>query len=372
MNADYAIADASSVFSPGLLFYKDLIRRNIAEAVRIARDPARLRPHVKTHKTPEIVRLCLDAGVTKHKCATLAEAEMLAACGVPDVFVAYPLVGPNCGRFARLSRAYPATGFAATCDHSDSAAALSAALADEGQTADVLLELDVGHHRTGIDPGKASIGLYERIAALPNLRPGGLHAYDGHNHQETFADRKAAVHAALEPVLALRDTLAKKGLPVPRLIAGGTPTFPVYAALDVPGLECSPGTMVLHDQGYSTRYPDLAGFTPAALLLTRVISRPTRTRVTFDLGTKAVASDPPAGKRLTLLEVPDYEPVLHNEEHFGVEMAAAERFTPGTAVFAVPAHVCPTVALHRRASVVEGGRVTGTWEIVGRDRMLRF
>jgi D-serine deaminase-like pyridoxal phosphate-dependent protein len=368
----YAVEDTSSVFSPALLFYKDLIRRNIAEAVRIAGGPARLRPHVKTHKTPEVVRLCLDAGITKHKCATLAEAEMLAACGAPDVFVAYPLVGPNCGRFARLARAFPGTRFAAACDHPDSAEALSRAVSAEGQTVDVLLELDVGHHRTGLAPGPAAAALYEHIGRLPGLRPGGIHAYDGHNSQERLGDRESSVRALLEPVLALRRVLEGKGLPVPRLIAGGTPTFPVYAGLDVPGLECSPGTLVLHDHGYATRFRDLAGFTPAALLLTRVVSRPTPSRVTFDAGTKSVASDPPPGQRLALVGVPGYEPVLHNEEHFTVETPAADRYPPGAEVLAVPTHVCPTVALHRRAYVVEGGRVTGTWEVVARDRVLRY
>src|SRR5262245_42248933 len=76
MNAHYLLTDTSAVFSPGLLFYKDLIRRNLARALEMAGGPARLRPHVKTHKTREIVRLELNAGITKHKCATLAEAEM--------------------------------------------------------------------------------------------------------------------------------------------------------------------------------------------------------------------------------------------------------------------------------------------------------
>src|SRR5437764_6117448 len=109
MNPLYQISDTSTVFSPALLFYKDLIRRNLAVAIEIAGGPQRLRPHVKTHKTREIVRLELEAGITKHKCATLAEAEMLAGCGAPDIFLAYNLVGPNCGRMTRLVRAYPRT-----------------------------------------------------------------------------------------------------------------------------------------------------------------------------------------------------------------------------------------------------------------------
>src|SRR6266851_7925628 len=93
MDPAYALKDTSEIFTPALLFYKDLIRRNIARAVEIAGSPGRLRPHAKTHKTREIIRLELDAGITKHKCATLAEAEMLADCGVPDVLLAYNLVG---------------------------------------------------------------------------------------------------------------------------------------------------------------------------------------------------------------------------------------------------------------------------------------
>jgi D-serine deaminase-like pyridoxal phosphate-dependent protein len=157
---------------------------------------------------------------------------------------------------------------------------------------------------------------------------------------------------------------------VPRIIVGGTPTFPIYAEMDLPGLECSPGTCFLHDHGYGTRYADLAGFTPAALLLTRVISRPTSGHLTLDLGYKAVASDPPAGKRCVLLNVPDYEPVLQNEEHLVVKTPHAAQFPPGAEVYAVPTHICPTCAMHRQALVVENGNITQTWDIVARDRIL--
>ncbi len=370
MDSHYAIADTSAVFSPGLLFYKDLIRRNIAHAVEMAGSPARLRPHVKTHKTREIARLELEAGITKHKCATIAEAEMLAGCGAPDVLIAYNLVGPNCARLARLLRAYPDCRFSVLADHPAGVEALSRALAGEGLSVEVLLDVDVGQHRTGIAPGAEAVALYEQIARSPGLRPGGLHVYDGHNHQESFVERQSAALTQLEPVLKLREELERKGLPAPRLVAGGTPTFPVFAKLDLPGLECAPGTCFLHDHGYGSRFADMAGFTPAALLLTRVISRPTPTRLTLDLGYKAVASDPPAGKRCVLFDVPDYEPILQNEEHFVVETPAAGRYKPGDEVFAVPTHICPTVALHKQAYVVEGGRVTERWDVVARDRVL--
>ena len=111
MHPHYLLHDPSTVFSPALLFYRDVIRDNITKLIACVGDPARLRPHVKTHKTREIVRMQLQAGITKHKCATIAEAEMLASCGVPDVLLAYPLVGPNCGRMVKLLKAYPNSRF---------------------------------------------------------------------------------------------------------------------------------------------------------------------------------------------------------------------------------------------------------------------
>jgi D-serine deaminase-like pyridoxal phosphate-dependent protein len=366
----HALADSSGVFSPALLFYRDRIRSNLARCLEIAGGPQRLRPHVKTHKTREIVRLELDAGISKQKVATLAEAEMVAACGAPDVLLAYPLVGPNAGRMARLARAFPQCRFSALVDHPAAARALAEAMTRASQTLDVLLDVDVGQHRTGIAPGQGAIELYELLGRLPGLRPAGLHVYDGHNHQESYAERESAALGQLEPVLAMRAVLERKGLPVPRIVAGGTPTFPVFARLNLPGLELSPGTCVLHDHGYGSHFPDLIGFVPAALLLTRVISKPTPTRLTLDLGYKAVASDPPAQSRVVLLDVPQHEIVLQNEEHLVVETPAAGRFEPGAEVYAVPTHICPTCALHRQAYVVEDGQVTGTWDIVGRDRLL--
>jgi D-serine deaminase-like pyridoxal phosphate-dependent protein len=367
----YHLADVADVFSPGLVFYPEFIRQNIARVVELAGGPQRLRPHVKTHKTREIARLQLDAGVTKHKCATIAEAEMLADAGAPDVLIAYPLVGPNLRRLAALARKFPGTQFAALIDQPAGAEGLSHAATEAGRNIGFALDLDVGQHRTGIAAGDSALSLYERAAKLPGLTPEGLHAYDGHNHQDSREERESSARTGLAPVLELRDALRRRGLPVPRVVAGGTPTFPVYAAMrDEPDLECSPGTYVLHDHGYGSRYPDLTGITPAAVLVTRVVSRPTANRVTLDLGNKSVAADPALPKRVHLLDVPEYTVAGQSEEHLVVETPAADRFKPGDVVYALPGHVCPTVALHREALVAENGRVAGRWAIAARDRVL--
>lgn len=368
--ADYTIQDPSDLYTPHLVFYKDFIRHNIQRALEIAKTPERLRPHVKTHKTREIVQMEIEAGIRKHKCATIAEAEMLADAGVTDILIAYPMVGPNVKRLIQLMRKYPLTTFISLVDNDAVAEALSAAMTDAWLTHSVLLDLDVGQHRTGIEVGPAAAALYAKLARLPRIKVVGLHVYDGHNHQPAYADRQAAVDALLAPVLRLRADLEAQGLAVPKLVCGGTPTFPIFAALDLPGLECSPGTCVLDDANTSAAYEGLSGFIPAALVVTRVVSKPLTDRLTLDLGHKAIAADPPAGKRAKLLNLPDAVPLTQNEEHFVVQTALADQFPIGSLIYAIPTHICPTCALHRWAYVVENGQVIGRWEITARDRVL--
>jgi D-serine deaminase-like pyridoxal phosphate-dependent protein len=371
MDSRYLVSEARALFSPGLLFYKEAIAGNLRRMVEIAGGSARLRPHVKTHKTREIVQMELELGITKHKCATLAEAEMLADCGVADIVIAYPVVGPNCGRLRKLADNYPASRFAVVADDSLAVEQLAACFSGASQAIDVLLDVNVGQNRTGIPPGEAAILFYEMLDRQPGVRPGGLHIYDGHNHQHPLAERQSAVLEQFEAAWRLRDTLLSKGLPIPRLVLGGTPTFPIHAKTQIPEAECSPGTCVLSDANYGQWFSDL-DFAPAALLLTRVVSRPTRSRVTFDLGYKAVSPDSPAGSRCVLWDVPDAKAVLHNEEHLVVETPAADRFRPGDVVYAQPAHICPTVALHQFAYVIEDGKLVDWWDIVARDRVLQF
>ena len=365
----YRLADEASIPSPALVFYPEFIRGNVARVVEMVGDPARLRPHVKTHKTREIVRLQLAAGVTKHKCATIAEAEVVASAGAPDVLLAYPVLGPTADRLAKLAALFPGTQFSALVDSAESLAGLSRAA--RAHPLGAFLDLNVGMDRTGVVIGTAAADLYARTAATPNLTPRGLHAYDGQNHQGLPADRAAAVEATLRTVLAFRDRLHREVAPCEVVVCGGTPNFPMYAAMTaVPGLECSPGTYVLHDHGYGSRYADFTGITPAAVLLTRVIGKPTPTRVTLDLGHKAVAADPLLANRVRLLGVPDHTVVGHSEEHLMIETAHAAAFDIGRVVYALPGHVCPTCALHREALIAEGGRVVGAWAIAARDRVL--
>jgi D-serine deaminase-like pyridoxal phosphate-dependent protein len=369
MDAIYRVADTNSIITPALVLFRDLIVANIEEMIRVAGRPERLRPHCKTHKMREVAQLELERGITRHKCATFAEAEMLVQAGAKDVFLAYNLVGANIGRAVEFRRKFPDVKLLVTADHPRPIEALGAAMRQAGTSIEVLLDLDPGLHRTGLEPGPQAASVYRQIAETTGLVPGGLHLYDGHNHQTDFAERTAAVMAGWKKAAAFRDELVAAGLSVPRIVAGGTGSFPVFARIEDAALELSPGTVVLHDVGYGRRFPDLK-FTPAALLLTRVISRPTPDRITCDLGYKACASDPPAGDRLFFPDLPEAKQVLQNEEHLVLETPRAGEFTPGDELWAIPRHICPTSALHKQVWVVANGRLTGRWDVAARDRWL--
>ena len=291
---------------------------------------------------------------------------MVAACLAPDVLLAYQPVGPNVDRFIKLVRTFPATRFSALADDEGTICTLSNAAVRAGLTLDLFLDLDCGMHRTGVMPGPRAVELYRLIVSLPGLNAAGLHAYDGHIHDSDLAARTRASDDALAPVLALREELVKAGLPVPALIVGGTPTFPIHARR--PGVECSPGTAVFWDLGYSTTLPDL-DFLPAVLLLTRVISRPGTNLLCLDLGHKAVASEVPH-PRVEVLGLSNTRAVGHSEEHLSLETDRASEFPVGSCFYAIPWHICPTVALHNEAVVVRNGRAGERWQVVGRARTI--
>ncbi len=362
----HSVANVAEVPSPALLLYHERIEENIRLMLKIAGGPGRLRPHIKTHKLPELIRLQMAQGITKFKCATIAEAEMAASCGKVDLLLAYQPVGPNVDRLIRLIKTFPAAKFSAIADDAEAIRALSNAAQRAGVRVEVLLDIDCGMHRSGILPGKEALALYRLIASSPGLAPGGLHAYDGHINDTDPTVRFEAYQKAFVSVHELCEEITHARLPLPAVVAGGTPTFPFHAR-DA-RVECSPGTCVFWDFGYGSRLRDMA-FLPAALLLTRVVSKPWGNRLCLDLGHKAVASENPH-PRVHLLELPDAKFVSHSEEHLVVETDRAGEFPVGACLFGIPWHVCPTVALHSQAVVIRSGRAEERWRILARDRQL--
>ncbi len=362
----FTISNIDEVPSPSLLVYSERVEENIRRMITMAGGVVRLRPHMKTHKMREIIRLQMAQGIAKFKCATIAEAEMTAACGAKDVLLAYQPVGPNATRAVQLVQQYPNTSFAVLGDDEGALRNLSEVFVHAKSKVSVLLDIDCGQHRCGVEPGKPAIALYQLIASLPGVTPGGLHAYDGHIHDTDLTVRTQNCEAAFAPVTRLRQDLSAPGLSVPRVVAGGTPTFPMHAKRT--DVECSPGTCVFWDFGYADMLPDM-DFLVAALVLTRVVSKPGGNLLCLDLGHKAIAAENPQ-PRVRLLGLEDAQFVAHNEEHLVVETPRAAGFKVGDALYGIPRHICPTVALHSQATVIRDGRAVEHWKVAARDRRL--
>jgi len=365
----YLLNDADQLDSPALLFYPERIAANIARLISSIDDISRLRPHVKTHKNAEITRMMINAGITKFKCATIAEAEMLGICGAADVLLAYQPVGPKVNRFIALMKNYPATHFSCLADHPDTVKVMADAALDAGLEIDLYLDLNVGMNRTGIIPDQSAVALYRLIDQQPGVRILGLHAYDGHIHDADFALRKEKWQHVLHLILALEKDLITAALPQPVIIAGGTPTYPLYAALE--GIECSPGTFVLWDKGYQETCAEQEYLT-SALLLCRVISLTGVTTVTVDLGHKSVAAENELARRVYFLNAANAKFIGQSEEHLVLEFGDGHGFKPGDILYGLPVHVCPTVALYGSAQTIEQHLITGEWKIMSRERKINI
>jgi D-serine deaminase-like pyridoxal phosphate-dependent protein len=362
----YRINNPDEVNSPGLLVYPDRVEDNIRKMIRIAGDPAMLRPHVKTHKMPEIVKLQMKYGINKFKCATIAEAEMTAVCGAKDILLAYQPVGPNIRRFFELKKKFPGTKISCIADCEYVIGQLSENAVRNGSETSVWLDINVGMNRTGIAPGEAALRLYQLIARLPGLNVGGLHVYDGHIHEKDYSIRKKICDKEYRAVtsLILKITLSDS-FPV-MVVAGGTPTFPIHAARG--GVETSPGTTLLWDFGYSSSFSDM-DFLHSAVLFTRIISKPSGDLICIDLGHKAVASEIPQ-PRIKLTETENYEIISHNEEHMVIRTPESVKMKVGDILYGIPYHICPTVDRYDVVSVVRNGRVNGKWKVEARTREL--
>jgi len=362
----YRIANAAAIPTPTVLIYPDRVEQNLARMVAMAGGAQRLRPHVKTHKLPQIIALKRKAGISRFKVSTIAEAEMTAAAGGEDILLAYQPVGPNVARLVTLMRRFPATRFSTLVDDADNLAAISASAATEQVRITLYLDLNVGMNRTGIIPDAAAADLYRAMCRAPGIAVGGLHAYDGHLRHPDGAELARLVDAAFAPIWQLRAQMLGEGLPVPRTIASGTPTFAVLARHA--DTEVGAGTTVLWDFGQAEVCPE-HHFLNAAMLMTRVISKPTADRLCLDLGHKAVAAEMPQ-PRVRLMGLEDASLVMQSEEHLVVQTPRAGSYQVGDVLYGIPRHICPTMALHSDVWAVHAGVADESWPVVARTRRI--
>lgn len=362
----YAISNANAIPTPTVLVYPERIERNLQRMVEMAGDVARLRPHVKTHKLPQIIALKRKAGIRKFKVSTIAEAEMVASAGGEDILLAHQPTGPNILRLVALMRRFPQTRFATLVDDPANLASISAVAVAEKVTITLYIDLNVGMNRTGIVPDAAAAALYRAICAAPGIAAGGLHAYDGHLRNPDPAALSAMVDQAFAPVWKLREQMRAEGLPVPNVVASGTPTFALLARQ--PGVEVGAGTTVLWDFGQAITCPTF-GFENAAMLMCRVISKPTPDRLCLDLGHKAVAAEMPQ-PRVKLMGLEDATLESQSEEHLVLHTPKAANYKVGDVLYGIPRHICPTMALHSDVWAVHGGVADESWPVVARTRKL--
>jgi D-threonine aldolase len=363
----YAINNIDTVDSPTLVIYLDRVKANIELIKGMVEDISRLRPHVKTHKTREASQLLMEAGVTKFKCATIAEAEMLACMQAPDVLLAYQPVGPKVKRLIQLIKTYPATSFSCLVDNVKAAESIANEALENGVSIPVYIDLNVGMNRTGISPDQKAFQLYVFCYQLPGIVAVGLHAYDGHIKDTELDIRKQHCDAAYGTIERLKEALIKSGFEEPAIIVGGSPTFPIHAKRDK--VECSPGTFIFWDASYQQMLPE-QHFLPAALVVSRVISHPEESIWCMDLGHKSIAAENPLGNRVSFLNAPSLQFIGQSEEHLTIQTDDPVAFKLGDVLYGLPFHICPTCALYDRALIVVHGNVATEWKIVARDRKI--
>ncbi|MEN9961068.1 MAG: D-serine ammonia-lyase [Bacteroidota bacterium] len=346
--------------SPGLIVYPDRVKRNIAKAIAMVEgNPARLRPHIKTHKTKEVNDLLLESGITKFKCATIAEAELLALSEAPDVLISMQLIGPNLERFKSLVAHYPKTTFSSIVDEVFAADELNRIFA--GSSIGVYVDLNMGMNRTGIQPEKA-LALIQHIQTLPNVTLRGLHAYDGHIRDKVYEERAKQVETDFTPFYELLGELETSDL---ELVVSGTPSFLVHHKN--PQFTCSPGTFVFFDAGYAALFPENT-FEFGVEIIARIISKPTDTTICLDLGHKSVAAENPIDNRVRFIDRPEWILKSQSEEHGIVEVGDSSTYVIGEIARMIPYHICPTVNLHSHLQVIDGGM----WEVKARNRRLCY
>lgn len=354
--------------TPHLVVDLDVLESNIARMAARGHDlGARLRPHVKTHKVPQIAQLQLDAGARGITVATVGEAEAFVTAGFDDVFIAYPL-WLDAERGARLAALSHRTRLSMGCDSVESARQAAQALA--GAPVDVLVEVDSGQHRSGVDPSDAG-GLAASICDL-GLSVTGVFTFPGHSYGTDPDTRATAARAEADALRVAAASFRGAGIePVVR--SGGSSPSMAYVPSspdEFRATEMRPGAYVFND----AQQWELGACDPEDIALTAhatVVSRRVdERRIVLDSGSKTLAPDRPAWASGAgrLLDFPEARIVQLSEHHAVVEMNGPEVPQLGATVRAVPNHCCNAVNYADALTAVRGGRTIATWPVTARGR----
>lgn len=365
---DYKVANPDALETPAMLLFKDMMEHNIRNVCDLVGGSQNLIVHVKTHKSQAIIRKQLEFGINGFKCATLKELEMVLQAGARKAILSYPQVQKcKIERLCKLVTSYPDAWIATIVSRPVHVDVLASVAARQEQSLRVMLDLDIGMHRTGIGFGSDAVELYGKIDSDPFLQASGLHLYDGHQDFSDPLQREAAAQRNIESLQEFQQQVESMGMPVGCVVAGGSYSFSYYAR--TPGMYGSPGTFIYWDKGFSTAMPDMP-FRWAALVLTQVVDRyPDDGLITTDLGCKAVSTDLALEERACLLGHESAQLILQDEEH-GVFRIVGELPDVGDYLLAVPGHICPTTIRYPGIHVIDSeGDVTDYYVHTARDRL---
>jgi D-serine deaminase-like pyridoxal phosphate-dependent protein len=363
----YEVSAIAGVLTPALLLYPEILSANIDRTVELlGGNPDRWRPHIKTAKLGYTLRMLVARGIRNFKCATTLELLVACQCGAADVLLAYPSVGANALRVCEIAAQFPQVRISVLAENAEQLQQW------RGSDVGIFLDINPGMNRTGIDQNNVEQALtLARATATSGLHFRGLHYYDGQYGGIAEPQRTEQAHAGYHRLLNLVSELEPSGLRVPEVITAGTPTFP--CSLSFAGFpnaqfihRISSGTIVYCDATTFAQVPDLQGYRPAVLVLTRVVSHPRQNIVTCDAGHKAVSAD--AGvPTCVVVGHPELTPLSPSEEHLPLvvqEGAAAPKI--GDPLFLLPRHVCPTVNNFDHALLARDGAIESMEQVSAR------
>ncbi len=362
--------DIHDIDTPALLIDLDIMEANIATMANFVTGVnADLRPHVKTHKTPIISHKQIAAGAIGMTCAKLGEAEVMVYSGIKDVLIANQIVGVQ--KIARLVNLAKHADMMVAVDNTQNVDELYAAAVAKGVTLRILIEVDTGMHRCGVEPGEPVLKLAQHICSLQSKVPSyglkfsGLMGYEGHTvNTINRAEREQTTLASVELLVEMKPLLEQNGIPVEIISGGGTGTYNITGS-HPEMTEIQSGSYVLMDTAYREVEGIGEAFGCALSILTTVISRPQTDRIITDAGLKVMTRDfgLPEPKDISGLEL-----VSLSEEHGSLKAEEGVTLKAGDKFEVLPNHGCTTINLHDKFYCVRQEKLECIWDIPARGK----
>lgn len=359
------------VDTPVLLVSEEILHRNIAEMASFAKSVGvNLRPHIKTHKTPQIARLQIARGAIGITCAKVGEAEvMVEQAGVEDVLIAYPTIGEP--KYRRILKLMDRARVAIAVDSVEAARTISTAMARHDRSVDLYIEVNTGQNRSGVMVGDEAVQFALNVARHPNVNLVGIMTHEGHVNSMDFGKIEAAAIEAGKRMVDTAERIRAHGIELPTVSVGSTPAASMTTT--VPGItEARPGTYVFNDNSLF-RFGDRWTVQDcAARFVATVVSRTAPDRCIVDTGSKSLAMDPSKSRKGHgfIVGHPDVVISKLSEEHGICELPEGEEgFNVGDRVEIIPNHVCPTVNLMDEMAIVRNGQIVDTWKIAARGKI---